>query len=214
LDQLITGYRRFRERTWPHERGRFEALSVHGQSPRAMVITCSDSRVDPQMIFGAVPGELFVVRNVASLVPPYEPDAAHHGTSAALEFGVRVLKVSHLVVMGHGQCGGVRALLEGAPPEASDFVGPWMSLARKARDQVLSCEPAELRQQVCEQEVVKLSLANLMTFPWVREAVEAGRLRLHGCHFAIYTGSLALLDENGRFVPVDGERGPPVREDR
>ncbi len=209
MDQLLDGYRRFREQTWPRECRRFESLSRHGQHPRAMVITCSDSRVDPQMIFGAAPGELFVVRNVANLVPPYEPDEAHHGTSAALEFGVRVLKVSQLVVMGHGQCGGVRALLEGVPPEASDFVGPWISLARKARDRVLACEPAEARQEACEHEVVRLSLANLMTFPWVREAVEAGRLRLYGCHFAIYTGSLVMLAEDGRFVPVNGEGDLP-----
>lgn len=202
MDELIAGYRRFRAGTWPRERDRFEALAAEGQRPRAMVIACADSRVDPQMVFDARPGELFVVRNVANLVPPYQPDAAYHGTSAALEFGVRVLQVPQLVVMGHALCGGVRALLEGAPPEAADFVAPWMRIARPARERVLACEPAEARQEACEQEVVRLSLANLMTFPWVREAVEAGRLRLHGCHFGIATGRLALLGEDGRFVPV------------
>ncbi|MFC7540562.1 carbonic anhydrase [Siccirubricoccus deserti] len=118
MDALIDGYRRFRAETWPQQRARFEALAAEGQSPQTMVIACSDSRVDPQMIFSAAPGELFVVRNVANLVPPYMPDAAFHGTSAALEFAVRVLRVRQVVVLGHAQCGGVRALLEGAPPEA------------------------------------------------------------------------------------------------
>ncbi|HEY0421443.1 MAG TPA: carbonic anhydrase [Acetobacteraceae bacterium] len=199
MDQLIEGYRRFRAETWERERERFEELAEQGQRPRAMVIACSDSRVDPQMIFDARPGELFVVRNVANLVPPYAPDAAYHGTSAALEFGVRVLGVRDLVVLGHSLCGGVRALLEGVPAEAGDFVGPWISIARAARGRILACEPAE-RQEACEHEVVRLSLANLMTFPWVREAVEAGRLRLHGLHFDTRTGGLAALDGGGFAV--------------
>jgi carbonic anhydrase len=201
MERLIAGYRRFRAETWPRERAHFEALAALGQRPRAMVIACSDSRVDPQMVFGAGPGELFVVRNVANLVPPYAPDAAYHGTSAALEFGVRVLRVPELVVMGHALCGGVRALLEGAPAEAMDFVAPWMRIARPA---LLACDAAapEDRQEACEQETVRLSLANLRTFPWVREAVEAGQLRLHGCHFGVATGRLTRLDAEGRFAPV------------
>src|SRR3954447_11918827 len=137
MDDLIEGYRRFRTETWPQPRARFEALAALGQSPATMVIACSDSRVDPQMIFAAAPGELFVVRNVANLVPPYMPDAAFHGTSAALEFAVRVLRVKRVVVLGHAQCGGVQALLEGAPPEARDFVAGWMSIAERARQRVL-----------------------------------------------------------------------------
>jgi len=202
VDRLIDGYRRFRTDTWPRERARFEDLAARGQRPGAMVIACSDSRVDPQMVFGAGPGELFVVRNVANLVPPYAPDAAYHGTSAALEFGVRVLLVPHLVVMGHALCGGVQLLLEGTPAGAADFVAPWMRIARPALDRVLACEPVEARQEACEQETVRLSLANLMTFPWVREAVEAGRLSLHGCHFGVATGRLAVLAADGRFAPV------------
>src|SRR3712207_2644119 len=178
MDELIEGYRRFRAETWARERDRFEALAERGQSPRAMVIACSDSRVDPQMVFSAAPGELFVVRNVANLVPPYQPDAAYHGTSAALEFGVRVLGVEHVIVLGHALCGGVRALLEGMPPGTEDFVAPWMGIAREARARVfLRCDPAsddEARQEAGEQEMVRLSLENLMTFPWIREAVEAG----------------------------------------
>jgi carbonic anhydrase len=202
VDRLLSGYRRFRRNSWPRERARFEALAAQGQRPYAMVIACSDSRVDPQMVFGAAPGELFVVRNVANLVPPHAPDAAYHGTSAALEFGVRVLLVEHVVVMGHALCGGVRALLEGMPAEAAEYVAPWMQIARAARDRVLACEPAEARQEACEQEAVRLSLANLLTFPWVREAVEAGRLRLHGCHFGVATGRLVVLDAAGAFTPV------------
>jgi len=209
MDRLIEGYRRFRAEVWPRERSRFEALAALGQRPRALVIACSDSRVDPQMIFNAAPGELFVIRNVANLVPPCAPDAAYHGTSAALEFAVRVLAVRDIVVVGHALCGGVRALLEGAPPEAGDFVAPWMRIARAARERTLACEPAEARQEACEHEVVRLSLANLMTFPWVREAVEAGRLRLHGLHFDIRSGILVALRADGgaSAVPVGAPAG-------
>ena len=126
---LIQGYRRFRTGTWAHQRARFDELSSSGQSPRTMLIACSDSRADPQMVFDAHPGELFVARNVANLVPPYGPDSHHHGTSAALEFGVRVLKVEHVVVMGHAMCGGIHALLHGAPEEAGDFVAQWVNMA-------------------------------------------------------------------------------------
>ena len=204
MDRLIEGYRRFRATHWQGERARFEAVAEHGQSPQAMIIACSDSRVDPQMIFGAGPGELFVVRNVANLVPPYEKDAAYHGTSAALEFGVRVLGVRHLIVLGHALCGGVRALLEGMPPGTEDFVAKWMGIAREARARVLRCEPVseEAKQEAGEHEMVRLSLENLMTFPWIREAVEAGRLRLHGGHFGVRSGRLYLLGESGEFDAV------------
>ena len=141
MQELLAGYRRFREEIWPREQARFEALAAVGQSPKTMVIACSDSRVDPQMIFAAAPGDMFVVRNVANLVPPYMPDAAFHGTSAALEFAVRVLRVERVVVLGHAQCGGVRALLEGAPPAAQDFVAGWMSIARAARAAACAATP-------------------------------------------------------------------------
>ena len=199
MDDLLAGYRRFRADTWPQEKARFEALAALGQRPRTMVIACSDSRVDPQMIFAAAPGELFVVRNVANLVPPYMPDAAFHGTSAALEFAVRVLQVEKVVVLGHALCGGVRALLDGAPPGAQDFVTGWMSIAQAARERVLHCDPAD-RQEACEHEAVRITLANMLTFPWVAEAVAAGRLSLHGGHFGVATGKLVLLDANGEFT--------------
>lgn len=197
MDTLLDGYRRFRAETWPKERARFEELAARGQAPQTMVIACSDSRVDPQMIFSAGPGELFVVRNVANLVPPYMPDAAFHGTSAAVEFAVRVLKVKHLMVMGHALCGGVRALLEGAPPEAQDFVVGWMSIATPARAVAMRGTTPEQRQELGEHETVRISLRNLMTFPWVAEAVNAKRLTLHGAHFGVATGRLVLLPPTG-----------------
>ena len=206
MDQLIEGYRRFRASRWPEERERFERLSRQGQRPRAMVIACSDSRVDPQMIFGAGPGELFVVRNVANLVPPFAPDSASHGTSAALEFAVRALAVRDIVVLGHAQCGGVEALLEGAPAAVSDFVPTWMAIAEPARRAALQHPVAE-RRTVCEHETVRVSLANLLTFPWIREAVEAGRLGLHGYFFSVATGVLERLDADGAFVPLADAAG-------
>ncbi len=152
------------------------------------------------MIFDAAPGEMLTVRNVANLVPPYAPDAAYHGTSAALEFGVRVLEVPHLMVLGHGLCGGVRALLEGAPDNAHEFVTPWMSIAWPAkRVCALRGSSPEVRQQCCEHEVIKVSLANLMTFPWVAERVATGKLELHGAWFDIRSGELLILRTDGSF---------------
>ena len=135
-------------------------------------------------------------------MPPYEPDDAYHGTSAALEFGVRVLEVPHLIVLGHGMCGGVRALLEGTPENARDFIASWISLAEPARERAQCCPPGEERQKYCEHEVVKISLANLMHFPWIAERIVAGTLALHGAWFAIHSGELALLGPDGVFRPV------------
>src|SRR5215210_8087296 len=191
MDPLLDGYRRFRREVWPGERARYQALAKHGQRPETLVIACSDSRVDPQSVFGAVPGEMFVVRNVAGLVPPYSPDAGYHGTSAALEFGVRVLKVARIVVLGHAQCGGVQAMVEGAPEQARDFVEPWVEMAASAlRRTPGQAEAGDILAE-CEAAVVRLSLANLLTFPWIRDAVEAERLALHGAKFDIHTGVLA-----------------------
>ena len=200
MDRLIEGYRRFRAETWPAERARYEALAHWGQSPEAMVVACSDSRVDPQTIFGAVPGEFFVVRNVAALVPPYEPDPGRHGTSAALEFGVKVLKVPRLVVLGHGQCGGVRALAYGPPPQAQDFIASWVEIGRPALE--AAGEAAEGRLARLEAEVVRLSVANLMTFPWIADAVARGRLVLQGYLFDVHTGVLATVGADG-IAPVN-----------
>jgi carbonic anhydrase len=201
MDRMIAGYGRFRQSAWPDRRRLFETLATDGQAPRALVISCADSRVDPGMIFDAAPGELFVVRNVANLIPPYAPDGALHGTSAALEFAVRVLKVPDVLVMGHGLCGGVRALLEGPPPELSDFIAPWISQAVRARERAMA-HPESERQLICEQETVRLTLDNLMTFPWVKARVAAGEMRLTGGHFDIRTGVLSLLNRDGTFETV------------
>ncbi|MGC2124297.1 MAG: carbonic anhydrase [Xanthobacteraceae bacterium] len=201
MDDLINGYRRFRASTWQAERSRFEALSRLGQRPRALIIACSDSRTDPQMVFNARPGELFVIRNVANIVPPYGPDDKPHGVSSAIEFAVRSLTVREIVVLGHAMCGGVRALLDGAPAEASDFVGYWVRIAEPARQRALQA-PADQQQHVCEHETIRLSLDNLLTFPWVKDAVEAGHLTLHGCYFGIQSGILERLDDDGIFRPI------------
>ncbi|MFG1299049.1 carbonic anhydrase [Xanthobacter sp. V3C-3] len=203
MSDLISGYRRFREVAWPERKQLFEALAARGQKPETLVIACSDSRVDPQMIFDAGPGEMFVVRNVANLVPPFQPDTNYHGTSAAIEFAVRVLKVKKVVVMGHAQCGGIHALLEGAPPGAEDFVAGWMKIAEPARLMAEDADlPATEKQRFCEQCCVKLSLANLASFPWVAERAGAGDLKLLGAYFGVATGQLEVLQDDGTFQAV------------
>ena len=199
MKRFLDGYQRFRANGWPEQRRAFESLAKDGQSPKALVVACVDSRVDPAMIFDTAPGDMLTVRNVANLVPPYAPDAAYHGTSAALEFGVRVLEVPHLMVLGHGLCGGVRALMDGAPDDAYEFVAAWMSIAWSARVCALRGSSPEKRQQYCEHEVIKVSLVNLMTFPWVAERVAAGKLELHGAWFDIRTGELMTLQPDGSF---------------
>jgi len=201
MEDLIAGYRRFRAGTWRNEHARFDELTKFGQKPRALVIGCSDSRTDPQMVFNAVPGELFVIRNVANLVPPYGPDDQPHGSSAAIEFAVRLLKVPQIIVMGHAMCGGIAALLNGAPAEVSDFVGQWVRIAEPARRRAMMA-PVEQRQDICEHDSVHLSLANLMTFPWIASAVGAAKLKLHGCFFDIRSGILELLGSDGSFHPI------------
>ena len=202
MDHLIEGYRRFRAETWPAQRDRYERLAQKGQRPHTLVVACSDSRVDPQTVFGAVPGELFVVRNVAGLVPPFAKDSKHHGTSAALEYAVRVLQVGHVVILGHAQCGGVMAMLEGSPVMAPDFVEAWMKIAEPALHTLSPQADMSERLLHCETEVVRLSLANLLTFPWIAERVNSGRLILHGYRFDIHSGVLARL-QGSRFVALD-----------
>jgi carbonic anhydrase len=155
------------------------------------------------MIFDAAPGEMLTLRNVASLVPPYAPDAAYHGTSAALEFAVRVMEVRDIIVLGHGLCGGVKTLLEGTPDKAREFVGPWMSIARPACERAMRFPPGEGRRLICEHEVIKVSLGNLMTFPWIAERAAAGELTLHGAWFDIRIGALMLLRKDGAFEPQE-----------
>ena len=198
---LLTGYRRFREQRWPQERAEYETLAS-GQKPHTLVVACSDSRADPALIFDAAPGELFVVRNVANLVPPYQPDGQLHGVSAALEFGVRALEVSRIVVMGHAYCGGVHAMLNGAPETCSDFVAPWVAQATPVVRLVCESFPAEPAERLAEETVVRLSLENLRTFPWIAEREKAGDLTLVGLHFGIADGVLTALNGPGRFEPL------------
>lgn len=204
LKPLIDGYRRFRATEWPTERERFEVTADQGQQPHTLVIACSDSRVDPQMILGARPGELFVVRNIANLVPPCENDEAHHGTSAAIEFAVRALQVARILVLGHGMCGGVKMLLEDPPPVGFDFATRWMDLARDAKLATGAMAPPEARRKACEEATVRLSLTNLLTFPWVAERVQAGSLTLHGGYFDIRYGTLYILQQDGGFAAAQG----------
>lgn len=202
MQRLIDGYRRFRTDRWPAEQARYQALARSGQRPETLVIACPDSRVNPQTVFGAGPGELFVIRNVTGLVPPYEPDANPHGTSAALEFAVRILHVRRIAVLGHADCGGIAAILYGTPQAGRDFLAPWTALARPALDCVAVDLPDAERMRRCEAEVVGLTLRNLLTFPWIADAVATGTLGLHGFRFAVATGTLERFAD-GAFVPID-----------
>jgi len=207
-EHLITGYQTFASHRLPTEQSRYRQLSEQGQKPEVMVIGCCDSRVSPEVIFDAGPGELFVVRNVANLVPPYAPDGAAHGVSAALEFAVQVLRVKHIVVLGHAQCGGIRALAEDtAPLSPGDFIGKWMSLLAPAMEHVTRDKAETFDNFVTrlEKKSVFTSLNNLMTFPCVRILVERGKLHLHGAYFGVAKGSLSVLDQaSGEFTAVNG----------
>lgn len=210
FSNLLDGYRRFREKRWTAERERWQELS-HGQSPKVMIIACSDSRVDPTQIFDTHPGETFIVRNVAALVPPFETSPGLHGVSAALEFAVQFLHVEEIVVMGHGQCGGCEAALseqmKDMPPGDGGFIADWISLLDDARAQVvaehgeISTPPAQLAM---EHAGVKVSLANLRTFPCIQQKESNGSIKLIGAWFAIATGKLHVLDQaTGSFAPID-----------
>jgi carbonic anhydrase len=207
--RLIDGYRSFLAGRLPEEQSRYRELAEQGQSPQIMVIGCCDSRVSPEVIFDARPGELFVVRNVANLVPPYSPDGQAHGVSAALEFGVAALKVQHIVVLGHAQCGGVKAFAEDAEPlSPGDFIGKWMSLMAPAAEKVGSRgELSETEYLIrLEQANVANSLDNLMTFPRLRALVEMGRVSIHGAYFGVASGRLSVRDPlTGEFAPIAPE---------
>lgn len=209
FDRLLSGYRRFRAAGWDLNRKRWEQLR-DGQTPETMIIACSDSRVDPSQIFDVDPGEIFVVRNVAALVPPYETSPGHHGVSAALEFAVQFLRVKEVLVMGHGRCGGCKAALtqemHGQEMGSGGFVANWISMLDKVREPIarqfgIDGRPAE---QEMERAAVKVSLANLRTFPCIREKEARGTLKLRGALFAISDGVLHVLDEqSGQFGAVD-----------
>jgi carbonic anhydrase len=202
-EELIAGYQNFKLGRYDAER--YRSLAREGQSPRTMVIACCDSRSAPETIFDAGPGELFVLRNIANMVPPYEPDAQFHGTSSALEFAVQSLKVASIVVMGHGRCGGINAALHpsGKPLSPGDFIGHWMRLLAPAAEAVSEnalMTPIE-RQTALERISIRYSIANLRTFPWVKALEEAGKLTLYGAWFDISTGELWVMDRtSGDFV--------------
>jgi carbonic anhydrase len=208
LSRLIEGYRRFRETRWPEERERWTELA-EGQSPKVMILSCADSRVDPAHVFDARPGEMFVVRNIAALAPPYETSRGYHGVSAALEFAVTQLKVGEILVMGHGLCGGCAAALTGqfddTAPGQGHFIADWVHMLDSARDHVRARHDELDRDAFLEmeREAVKVSLGNLRTFPWIAEREQTGSLKLHGAHFSIAEGRLYILDEaEWEFRPV------------
>ena len=191
--QLIEGFRRFRERSLTGDDRQFHNLVQLGQNPSTLVVACCDSRVDPALTLDCEPGDLFVIRNVANLVPPAENQGHYHGTSAALEFGVRNLGVKNIIVLGHAQCGGIHALLEGGVSRDESFIAEWMGIADAARElteREYAGADAAMRHRACEQQAILVSLGNLMTFSWVRERVEQGGLALHGWYFDIEHGEL------------------------
>ena len=194
---LLDGYRTFTSQRLPTEQTRYRELSERGQSPEVMVIGCCDSRVSPEVIFDAGPGELFVVRNVANLVPVYAPDGGAHGVSAALEYAVNVLRIKHVVVLGHAQCGGIRAFIDKIEPlSEGDFIGRWMQMFIKPGEVVAQRDRESMGDFTVriEKAAIHRSLENLMTFPFVKTLVERGELQLHGAYFGVAEGSLFVLD--------------------
>jgi carbonic anhydrase len=209
--RLLEGYKAFHDGRLRHERERYERLAATGQKPEIMVISCCDSRAAPETVFDAAPGELFVLRNVGNLVPPYAPDGEYHGTSAALEFAVQELKVRHIVVMGHGRCGGVHAFREhfegyaSQPLSPGDFIGKWMTLLEPATRDIRCDDPldAAARQRALEEASIRHAISNVSTFPCVRILLERGKIRVHGAWFDIGTGELWMMDDvTGDFVPA------------
>lgn len=207
-ESLTDRYRRFKHRIFVPNADQYEELATFGQNPEIMVVSCCDSRVDPETIFSAMPGELFVARNVANLIPPFELGGKFHGVSAAIEFAVLNLRVKHILILGHANCGGVKAALDqsAAIQTESMFISRWMSMLDEARLSVLAShqtKSAEEKLTALEQEGVKTSIKNLRSFPFVREREEKGKLNLHGGHFDIKTGTLSILNHSrGVFFPL------------
>ena len=206
---LVRRYQSWKATTYVENRAWFQRLAEDGQRPRAMVISCCDSRVHVTSIFGAETGEFFIHRNIANLVPPYEPDGDHHGTSAAVEFAVKSLKVAHILVLGHSGCGGVQGCIDmvsGAAPELEEkgsFVGRWMDILRPACEDTAGIDDAALRQRTLEQKSVLVSIENLLSFPFIAQAVADEKLSLHGLWTDISSGGLEMFDpETDGFVKV------------
>ncbi len=208
ITKLTDGYKTFRGGDFEARRDTYEDLVDQGQKPKVALIACSDSRVDPAIVLQADPGDLFIVRNVANLVPPHEIEGNYHGTSAALEFAVQHLNVEHVIVLGHAHCGGIRSMFKQmeADTDGNFFIQPWMSLVKSAYLRVegtMPDAPEEVKAKACEQAAVLVSLENLMTFPFIRERVAARELRLHGWHIDIRSCELQLYDPVGQiFQPV------------
>jgi len=207
---LARGYRAFRDNKYAHESQRYQKLADQGQTPETLVIACCDSRAAPETIFNSIPGEIFVVRNVANLVPPYTPDGEYHGTSAALEFAVQSLKVKHIVVLGHGRCGGIQAALtpSAEPLSPGDFIGKWMDLLTPVAEAVVADKEltSPQRQTALEHISVRQSLENLRTFPCISILESKNRLTLHGAWFDISSGELRVMDpETGTFSELTGD---------
>ena len=208
--RLLDGYANFRSGHYAAEAERYRRLGTGSQTPKVMIIACCDSRAAPETIFDAGPGEIFVVRNVANLVPPYTPDGGHHATSAALEFAVLALGVKHVVVMGHGRCGGIHAAVQGSDPLThTDFIGSWMrgikDVARYVKHQSDEHEDSFVRR--VERASVEHSLANMRTFPWIRLRENGGELTIHGAWFDISLGELHAYDETNKTWIGVGETG-------
>ncbi|MEK7811024.1 MAG: carbonic anhydrase [Pseudomonadota bacterium] len=206
---LIEGFHRFREEHFADEDALYKQLVEEGQTPKILVVACCDSRVDPALVLDCAPGDLFVIRNVANLVPPAESrNSGRHGTSAALEYGVRILGIEHIIVLGHAHCGGIRSLLQGddATNGQETYINSWMRLAEQAQKKVQSEIPDasfEERERACEQQAILSSLENLMTFDWIRDSVTAGTLALHGWYFDIEHGELLTYNaKQNCFEPV------------
>jgi len=200
---LVAGFHRFREQHFADDDALYRQLVQDGQTPKILVVACCDARVDPALVLDCAPGDLFVIRNVANLVPPAESrDSGRHGTSAALEYGVRILGVEHIIVLGHAHCGGIRSLLSGGGTAGeATYIASWMRLAEQAQSKVESEQPhisPDERERACEQQAILSSLDNLMTFEWIREGLSAGTLTLHGWYFDIEHGQLLRYDATTR----------------
>lgn len=201
-ERLLAGYDSFRANRLPEDSARYRILADAGQRPQIMVIACSDSRAAPETVFDANPGEIFVVRNVANLVPPYDPDGHYHGTSAAIEFAVAHLKVRHIVVMGHGRCGGISAYLDGKA-DPGDFIDRWISLLTPAAESLSNELDEKMRQRALEFASVRQGIENLKSFPMIASLASIGEIELHGAWFDISTGELFVLDgARGTFEQV------------
>ena len=204
---LIDGYKSFMSGRYAAEQARYRELAEVGQSPTTMVIACCDSRAAPEMIFDAKPGELFVLRNVANLVPTFEPDGGQHGTSAGIEFAVKGLGIRNIVIMGHGRCGGIQAALHpnAGPLAEGDFIGKWMSMLAPVSAKVSKYEllTDNERQTMLERFSIRNSITNLRTFPYVRALEEEGKLGIHGAWFDISSGELWVMDPEGDFYRAD-----------